>query len=49
LPALGFYQSLGFQIFNVKPDAIAKKHGQILKGLGGLPIRDELRLQKTLR
>jgi ribosomal protein S18 acetylase RimI-like enzyme len=49
LPALAFYQSLGFRIFDVKPDAIAEKHGQISKGIGGLPIRDELRLQKTLQ
>jgi ribosomal protein S18 acetylase RimI-like enzyme len=48
LPALAFYQFLGFRIFDVKPDAIVEKHGQILKGMGGLPIRDELRLQKTL-
>jgi ribosomal protein S18 acetylase RimI-like enzyme len=49
LPALAFYQSLGFQIFEVKPDVIAEKHGRILKGIGGLPIRDELRLSKNLR
>jgi ribosomal protein S18 acetylase RimI-like enzyme len=49
LPALGFYQSVGFQIFEVKPNVIAEKHGQILAGIGGLPMRDELRLQKILR
>jgi GNAT superfamily N-acetyltransferase len=48
LPALAFYQSVGFQIFEVKPNAIAEKHGKILKGIGGLPVRDELRLQKLL-
>ena len=48
LPALAFYQSLGFQIFEVKPGIIAEKHGRILKGIGGLPIRDELRLRKNL-
>ncbi|MDH5481374.1 MAG: GNAT family N-acetyltransferase [Candidatus Bathyarchaeota archaeon] len=48
LPALAFYQSLGFQIYEVKPNVIAEKHGKVLKGIGGLPIRDELRLQKTL-
>lgn len=48
LPALAFYQSLGFQIYEVKPNVIAEKHGKILKGIGGLPVRDELRLQKTL-
>jgi ribosomal protein S18 acetylase RimI-like enzyme len=49
LSALAFYQSLGFQIYEVKPNVIAEKHGMILKGIGGLPIRDELRLQKLLQ
>ena len=48
LPALAFYQHLCFQIYEVKPNVIAEKHGKVLKGIGGLPIRDELRLQKTL-
>ncbi len=48
LPALAFYQSVRFQIYEVKPNAIAEKHGRILQGVGGLPIRDELRLRKIL-
>jgi ribosomal protein S18 acetylase RimI-like enzyme len=48
LPALAFYQSLGFQIFEVKTGVIAEKHGKILKGVGGLPIRDELRLYRPV-
>ncbi len=48
LPALAFYQSLGFQIYEVKPNVIAEKHGRVFEGIGGLPVRDELRLQKTL-
>lgn len=48
LPALAFYQSLGFQIFDVKPDVIAKKHKEVLVGICGLPIRDELRLRLNL-
>lgn len=48
LPALGFYQSQGFQIYEVKPNAIAEKHGRVLKGIGNLPIRDELRMRKEL-
>jgi len=48
LPGLAFYQSLGFQIFDVEPNVIAEKHGEVLSGIGGLPIRDELRLQKIL-
>jgi len=49
LPALAFYQHLGFQIYEVKPNVIAEKHGKIQKGIGGLPIRDELRLQKLIK
>jgi ribosomal protein S18 acetylase RimI-like enzyme len=49
LPALAFYQSLGFQIYEVKPNVITEKHGAVLKGIGGLPIRDELRMQKILQ
>jgi ribosomal protein S18 acetylase RimI-like enzyme len=49
LPALGFYQALGFQIFEVKPDVIAEKHGGVVSGIGGLPVRDEIRLRKNLR
>jgi ribosomal protein S18 acetylase RimI-like enzyme len=49
LPALAFYQANGFQIYEVKPNVIAEKHGVVLRGIGGLPIRDELRLQKFLQ
>jgi len=48
LPALAFYQTIGFQIYEVKPNVIAQKHGEIQRGIGGLPIRDELRLQKNI-
>jgi len=49
LPVLAFYQSLGFQIYEVKPNVIAEKHGAVLKGIGGLPIKDELRMRKILQ
>ena len=48
LPALAFYQSLGFQIYEVKPNVLAEKHGGIFEGIGGLPVRDELRLRKII-
>lgn len=48
LPALAFYQRLSFQIIEVKPNVIAEKHGTVLQGIGGLPIRDEIRLRKRL-
>lgn len=49
LPALAFYQTLGFQICEAIPNVLAEKHGGTSKGIGGLPVRDELRLQKGLR
>jgi ribosomal protein S18 acetylase RimI-like enzyme len=49
LPALGFYQSIGFQIYEVKPNVIAMKHRRVISGIAGLPVRDELRLQKTVQ
>ncbi len=48
LPALAFYQHIGFKIFDVKPNVIAEKHGKVLIGIGGLPVRDELRMRKML-
>ncbi len=48
LPALAFYQSIGFQIYEVKQNVIAEKHGKIIKGIYGLPVKDELRLEKKL-
>jgi ribosomal protein S18 acetylase RimI-like enzyme len=48
LPALALYQKLGFQITQVKPNTIAQKHGKTIKGINGIPVRDEIRLQKTL-
>lgn len=48
LPALAFYQTLGFQIFEIETDAIARKHEKIQKGIGDLPIRDELRMRKII-
>jgi ribosomal protein S18 acetylase RimI-like enzyme len=49
LPALAFYQLMGFQIFEVAPNIIAEKHGTIYKGIGNIPIRDEIRLQKVIK
>ncbi|MBX5327961.1 MAG: GNAT family N-acetyltransferase [Candidatus Bathyarchaeota archaeon] len=48
LPALAFYQKLGFQIYQVKPNAIAEKHGKTIKGINGIPVRDEIRLRKII-
>jgi len=49
LLALAFYQMLGFQIYEVVPGAIAKKHGKTVLGFNNIPIRDEIRLCKILK
>jgi ribosomal protein S18 acetylase RimI-like enzyme len=48
LPALAFYQRLGFQLYDVATDVIAKKLGGLHLGIANIPIRDELRLRKVL-
>lgn len=48
LPALAFYQLMGYQIFEVAPNVIAEKHRAIYKGIGNIPIRDEIRLRKNI-
>lgn len=48
LPALGFYQRQGFQLFEVAPNVIAEKLGGLQLGIARIPIRDELRLRKNL-
>jgi len=48
LPALVFYQRIGFQLFEVAPNVIAEKLGGLQAGIARIPIRDELRLRKTL-
>jgi ribosomal protein S18 acetylase RimI-like enzyme len=49
LPALYFYQRRNYTIIEVVPGAILPhlKDGNTI-GFGGIPIRDEIRLQKTL-
>lgn len=49
LPALAFYQRLGFQLFEVVPDIIGEKLGGLQPGVAKIPIRDELRLRKALK
>ena len=52
LPALGFWQAMGFTLVALRPDAVAR--ARLLKasipatGYRGLPIRDELDLEVAL-
>jgi len=48
LPALAFYQRIGFQLYEVVPNVVAKKLGALVPGIANIPIRDELRLQKHI-
>lgn len=48
LPALCFYQKMGFALSEVCPGVVAKHHRKELKGFAGIPIRDELRLERSV-
>jgi ribosomal protein S18 acetylase RimI-like enzyme len=49
LPALYFYQRRGYHVTEWIPNGVAR-HAKTasLQGFGGIPIRDEVRLEKTL-
>jgi ribosomal protein S18 acetylase RimI-like enzyme len=49
LPALALYQRYGFQITEVIRGRIAQDHGGEFPGFGGIPVRDEVRLEYQLR
>lgn len=48
LPALDFYQRLGFVIAEVVPGRIVEYHGGIEEGFAGIGVRDEIRLELAL-
>ena len=48
LPALYLYQRWGFVIAAVKPGAILAHHGHEEAGFAGIPVRDEIQLEKSL-
>ncbi len=50
LPALAFYQRSGFVIAEVVPGRLVEHHGGVEeKGFAGIPVRDEVRLELSLR
>ncbi len=49
LPALALYQRYGFHIAEVIRGRIAKDHGGEFPGFGGIPVRDEVRLEYQLK
>jgi len=48
VPAICFYLHLGFHIIEIQRGVLARKHGQILSGIMGIGIRDEIQLEKAL-
>ena len=48
LPALYLYQRWGFVIEAVKPGVILAHHGHEEAGFAGIPVRDEIQLEKSL-
>jgi len=48
LPALYLYQHWGFVIAAVKPGVILAHHGHEEAGFGGISVRDEIQLEKSL-
>ena len=48
LPALYFYQRRGYRLTDIVPESITMHTGQQVAGFAGIPVRDEVRLEKLL-
>jgi ribosomal protein S18 acetylase RimI-like enzyme len=48
LPALYFYQRRGYRMTDFVPNSVIMHTGQEVAGFAGIPVRDEVRLEKTL-
>jgi ribosomal protein S18 acetylase RimI-like enzyme len=49
LPSLYFFQRHGFRITEIAPDAFAQQIGSsVTPGFAGIPVRDEVRMEKRL-
>ncbi len=48
LPALHFYQRRGYRLTGLVPGSITAHTGQELAGFAGIPVRDEIRLEKAI-
>jgi GNAT superfamily N-acetyltransferase len=48
LPALYFYQRRGYRLNALVPDSVTTHTQQQRDGFAGIPVRDEIRLQKVL-
>jgi GNAT superfamily N-acetyltransferase len=48
LPALYFYQRRGYRMTDLVPNSVAQHTRQEVAGFAGIPVRDEIRLEKRL-
>lgn len=48
LPALYFYQRRGYRLIGLVPGSVPARTGSEPVGFAGIPVRDELQLEKTL-
>ena len=48
LPALYFYQRRGYRLIDLATNSIIAHTGQEVAGFAGIPVRDEVRLEKKL-
>ncbi len=48
LPALYFYQRRGYRLIELVPDSFVRRTGRVVPGFAGIPVRDEIRLEKRL-
>jgi hypothetical protein len=48
LPALYFYQRRGYRITGLVPGSVLAHTGGELVGFAGIPVRDEVQLEKLL-
>src|SRR5262249_32769974 len=48
LPALYFYQRRGYRLTDLVPKSVSEHTQQEVAGFAGIPVRDEIRLEKRL-
>jgi GNAT superfamily N-acetyltransferase len=49
LPALYFYQRRGYRLTHLVPQSVVEHTGQEHPGFAGIPVRDEVRLEKSIQ
>src|ERR687887_545459 len=49
LPALYFYQRRGYRLTDLVPNSVIEHTAQEVAGFAGIPVRDEIRLEKRIQ